>query len=144
MKELYTEIEINAPKDKVWSILIDFESYPRWNPFIQSISGELKMDAKLKVVIQPPNGSKMTFKPLITGINKGSSFEWLGHLFFSGVFDGNHIFELVGLPGEKTKLIQREKFSGFLVNSFWKKLDTDTRKGFEMMNERIKQLAEEV
>jgi len=28
MKKLYTEIIIDAPVDKVWSILVDFDRYP--------------------------------------------------------------------------------------------------------------------
>jgi uncharacterized protein YndB with AHSA1/START domain len=37
MKELHSEIEIDASAERVWAILTDFASYPRWNPFIRSI-----------------------------------------------------------------------------------------------------------
>ena len=37
--ELITRIEIAAPVERVWSILADFTQYPRWNPFIRSVSG---------------------------------------------------------------------------------------------------------
>ena len=39
MKELQSEIEINAPAERVWEVLADFASYPRWNPFICWTSG---------------------------------------------------------------------------------------------------------
>lgn len=35
MKEIYTEIEIDAPASIVWSIITDFEDFTRWNPFIK-------------------------------------------------------------------------------------------------------------
>lgn len=35
-----------------------------------------------------------------------------------------------------------EIFNGLLVGPFSKKLDTDTKKGFESMNEKLKELAE--
>jgi uncharacterized protein YndB with AHSA1/START domain len=35
MKELHTEIEIDASAERVWDILTDFASYPQWNPFIR-------------------------------------------------------------------------------------------------------------
>ena len=35
VKELHSEIEINAPVERVWEVLTDFASYPRWNPFIR-------------------------------------------------------------------------------------------------------------
>jgi uncharacterized membrane protein len=34
MKEIHTEIEINAPAEKVWRVLTDFAAYPEWNPFV--------------------------------------------------------------------------------------------------------------
>ena len=39
MKELKTTIEINASPAKVWEVLLDFEKYPDWNPFIKNIRG---------------------------------------------------------------------------------------------------------
>ena len=37
---LRAEIEIDAEPARVWAILMDFEAYPEWNPFITSIEGE--------------------------------------------------------------------------------------------------------
>ena len=39
MKEIKTEIAINAPIDKIWNTLLDFKSYPNWNPFIIKVMG---------------------------------------------------------------------------------------------------------
>lgn len=39
MREIRTEIIIAAPIEKIWAILINFSSYPRWNPFIRNIEG---------------------------------------------------------------------------------------------------------
>ena len=33
MKVVRSEIDIGAPAEKVWKIVIDFEHYPEWNPF---------------------------------------------------------------------------------------------------------------
>lgn len=51
MKSLETEIIINAPADKVWNILVDFDSYPEWNPFILSFDGEISEGKKFKVTL---------------------------------------------------------------------------------------------
>ena len=37
MRQISTEIEINAPVETVWSILTDFDKYPDWNPFVKSV-----------------------------------------------------------------------------------------------------------
>ncbi|VVB87011.1 Polyketide cyclase / dehydrase and lipid transport [uncultured archaeon] len=47
MKELRTEIEIQASADRVWQILTDFASFPEWNPFIRRAKGETVKGARI-------------------------------------------------------------------------------------------------
>ena len=95
-KELYTEIEINAAPEKVWRILTDFEAYPNWNPFIKKIKGNLAVGEKLEVFIQPSGAKGMTFKPTLLTVEKEKELRWLGKLFVSGLFDGEHFFKIIG------------------------------------------------
>lgn len=53
MKEIYSEIEINAPSRIVWNILTDFEDFSHWNPFIQNISGDISEGSTIHVYIKP-------------------------------------------------------------------------------------------
>ena len=41
MKEIRTEIAINASAERVWTVLTDFASFPQWSPFIAAAEGEL-------------------------------------------------------------------------------------------------------
>ncbi|MBR9860088.1 SRPBCC domain-containing protein [bacterium] len=140
MRELRTEIHINATPDEVWEEFKDFDSYHSWNPFIKQIKGEVEEGKKFGVELQPPGGQKMAFKPKCLEFRPGK-LRWLGHLGMKGIFDGEHIFEL-----EKqefgTLFIQREKFKGVLIPLVWKQLDTQTRKGFEAMNLALKERVE--
>jgi uncharacterized protein YndB with AHSA1/START domain len=61
MKELHSEIEIDAPAERVWHLITDFASYPQWNPFIRTISGPPTPGERLEVRIEPPGGRGMTF-----------------------------------------------------------------------------------
>lgn len=142
MKELKTDIQINAPVETVWNILIDFEKYPDWNPFVKSVTGDVKAGQSFKVVLQPEDSRPMTFKPVCLELTENRSFRWLGHFFIPGLFDGEHIFELTEQDDDTTHFIQREKFNGLLVPFLWKMLDTNTRTGFEKMNQKLKELAE--
>jgi hypothetical protein len=142
MKEIRTEIEIAAPVNEVWSILTDFSRHADWNPFIREISGELRQGAQLQVILGPPGKRAMRFKPLVQLVEPQKAFRWLGHLFFSGLFDGEHIFELETVEKNVTRFIQREKFSGILVGIFRKSLDTDIKNGFIAMNAALKKEVE--
>lgn len=142
-KNIKTEILINATPEKIWSILTNFGNYPNWNPFIKSINGEIKVGKKIRAEIEVSQSKGMTFSPKILTFVTNKELSWLGHLLFAGVFDGEHKFELIDNANGTTTFIQSEKFTGILVPLFKKQLDNNTKKGFDAMNIKLKELAEQ-
>jgi hypothetical protein len=140
--EVRTEIRINAAPQNVWRVLTDFKNYPNWNPFIKSIQGDLKVGGKLMAVIAPPDSNAMTFKPTVLVATPNREFRWLGHFIIPGLFDGEHIFELLDNGDGTTTLVHREEFKGMMVSMMKKMLDDNTKRGFEMMNAALKKEAE--
>jgi hypothetical protein len=133
---LNTEITINATPEDVWKELINFNSYPTWNPFITSIKGTPTKGNKLIA-----NISGMKFKPIVLESIPNKKLVWLGKLLFKGLFDGEHSFEII--PQQQgCKFIQSEKFNGILVPFFKKKLMEATKGGFISMNEQLKERVE--
>ena len=141
MRELRTEIEIDAPPERVWQVLIDFGAYPQWNPFIRSIEGEAKVGSRLKARIEPPGAREMTFRPTVRVSEPARELRWLGRLFVPGLVDGEHRLALEPLEGGRSKFIQSERFSGLLVGLLKETL-TATERGFEQMNEALKRRLE--
>jgi hypothetical protein len=80
----------------------------------------------------------MTIKPKILEVKKEEEFRWLGHLVVPGLFDGEHVFELIDNKNGTTTFIQREIFKGILITLFKKLLDDNTRRGFMAMNQHLK------
>lgn len=142
MHKIETQIEINAPAERVWSLLVDFPSYPRWNPFVRSIEGTLAVGQSLKVFIQPPGASGMRFRPTVLAVKPNSEFRWKGKLILPGLFDGEHYFQLENRVGGGVTFRQGEVFSGILVPLFRRALDGATTQGFIAMNEALKREAE--
>jgi hypothetical protein len=142
-KQLHSEIEIDAPPERVWAVLTDFERYPEWNDFVSSVHGELAEGNRLRVRLTPPGGRAITMRPRVTVVDPGVAFEWLGHFGVAGIFDGRHRFELRPTAGG-TMFVQRESFSGVLVRLLARMLDTSTAAGFLAMNEALKTRAEKV
>lgn len=143
VKEIKTEILMDATPDKVWAILTKFENYPNWNPFIKSINGDVKVGNKITVRIKPPEGKGMTFNPKILAFETNKELSWLGHLLFKGLFDGEHKFELIDNRNGTTTFRQSERFKGIFVPLFNKGLVNNTKRGFEKMNKKLKGLAEQ-
>ncbi len=141
--EIKTEIAINASPAKVWEVLTDFENYPSWNPFIRSVTGPVKVGNKITARIEPPEASGMTFKPTVLVFEPNQELRWLGKLLFTGLFDGEHKFELINAGNGTSRFIQSEKFRGILVPLFKKQLNDNTKRGFEAMNKKLKEVTEQ-
>lgn len=142
-KEIKSEILINAMPEKVWSILTDFDKYPNWNPFIKSITGNVSVGNKITARLEPPGAKGMTFKPKVLVFETNKELRWIGHLLFPGLIDGEHRFELIYNGNGTTTFKQIEKFTGILVPLFKKMLDVNTVNGFNLMNKKLKELAEQ-
>ncbi len=142
MHTIQTHIEIDAPVDKVWKTLTEFEEYSAWNPFVTEISGELSTDSKLQITLSQPESKPMSISPRVVRMEKGRAFGWKGHLGVPGIFDGEHGFELEELARGRTRLNHFESFSGLLVPFLKKMLNDKTRRGFESMNEALKEKVE--
>lgn len=141
IKHIKTEIIINASVKTVWEVLTDFPRYPEWNPFLQSIEGELARGKKLKTTMF--NGDKkFVFKPVVKSVVPYQSFSWLGSLGVKGLFDGQHFFHLEEIGPSQVKLTHGEYFSGILSGIILKKIGNDTRTNFVRMNQALKRRAE--
>ena len=141
MRQLRTDIEIDATPDLVWAILTDFASYPAWNPFIESIRGEPVVGSKLEVRIAPPDGKAMTFKPTVLNAEPDRELRWLGRVLLPGILDGEHMLQLEPLAGGRVRFVQAERFRGVLVPFLGETL-ARTERGFAAMNEALKGRAE--
>ena len=102
MRELLTKTGISAPPEYVWRILVDFNKFPEWNPFIKEAEGEITEGGRLKVRIEPPGGKGMTFKPVVKRVALNRELRWLERLIVPGLFDGEH--SLIHLPGKQTRV----------------------------------------
>ena len=143
MKQLHSEVLIEAGTAEVWAVLTDFARYPEWNPFLVRVAGVLERGGRLRVTLAPPGGRQITIRPEITELATAGVLEWWGHLGVRGIFDGRHRFELHP-TGAGTRLVHSETFTGALVPLFARSLDRGTAAGFALMNTAIKARAEQL
>lgn len=161
-------MQIKATPLEVWSVLTDLPSYSQWNPFIvdakvnSAAAGEEAAHAvhggelseglphsaegqSLTLSIQPQSGKSLsTFSPTVLQCCPGTDFRWLGMLWSTWLFGGEHYFCLRSTEGDSdvTTLVQGEKFTGILV-PFLRSMVSDAEKGFVRMNEALRQRVEQ-
>lgn len=134
MKTICTTVEIDAAPHEVWSVLVDFPSHARWNPFFARIEGEPVVGSTLTIKARKDDGTEgMGFAPTVIEAKPARLLRWKGKLVIKGIFDGEHIFELIELGGGRTRLEHSENFSGILIPLMGKVL-ADTEAGFNNFN----------
>ncbi len=142
MRRIETEVMIGATPEQVWGVLVDFDRYAEWNPFIREASGEAKVGARLRVRIHPPEGRPMTFAPTVREASPARELRWLGHLWLPGLFDGEHAFRIDAVGERQVRLRQSEVFRGLLVPLLPSVMYERTRRGFDAMNRALKERVE--
>ena len=143
MKEIKTEIIINASKEDVWNVLSNFSQYPEWNPFIRSLEGQAIKDTKLVATLQLKDRKPMVFKPVVTVSDENQKFEWLGSTPLN-VVNGRHYFIVEEINEQQVKFVHGEQFTGILAKPFHKRLAEPTQSGFIEMNKALKNRAEQL
>jgi hypothetical protein len=141
MKMIHSYIEINSSCENIWGILLDFNAYPDWNPFIKEIQGEAKVESKINVQINVTGSKPKKFNPVVKTIWENKQFCWLGSLSVPGLLEGKHMFILEELDTNKTRFHQNEVFRGILV-PFFDDVLKKTQLGFNEMNRALKERAE--
>lgn len=138
-REIVTEIDIEAPPERVWAVLTDTAAYPHWNPFIVSVQGQIVEGGRLTTTMQPASGGRMTFRPILLKVTPDRELRWRGRLLLPRLFDGEHYFLLNPSPGG-TRLVHGEIFQGVGLLA----IDPEQfRADFEALNAALKARAED-
>jgi len=138
--ELRTQIDIEASSQRVWEVLTDIGSFPEWNPLIRRGKGVFETGQRVSLFLKPPGAMGITIKPSVLKAEPGREVRWLGHLVVPGIFAGEHYFLIQPAEDGKVRLIQGEKFSGFLVPLMRViRVFKSTRVGFVQMNQALKE-----
>ena len=122
---LHTELDINASPEQVWMVLTDRQTYPEWNPFIVSSTGELT------------KGDETKFSPTLLAVEPNKELRWIGKVPPGGIFDGEHSYRLEALPDGRTRLIQEEKFRGVAIPFTRSMLNNTIKPQFVAMNHAL-------
>lgn len=137
-----TQIDIDAPPQKVWDVLLDLPKWAEWNPFNPSVEGALEVGQKIKITVVPSGRRPMVFTAEVRVVRPYEEIVWGGG-FLGFLYQGDHAVWLDRLPDGGTRLRQRERMRGplVLVNLVLGLLQPTVR-GYHQMNEALKQRVE--
>ena len=141
MKEVRTEIEIDAPAERVWQILTDFDQWSEWNPFLYRAEGRAGQGEQVELFFERSGAKEMKLNCTITKLEPEHEWIWKYHIVWSGLFRGEHSFAVEKIDENHSRFLQREVFNGLLVPMFLK--EAETTSGFVAMDKALKARAEQ-
>jgi hypothetical protein len=141
--EVRHEIVVNAPAQKVWQAIIDLKQYKQWNSQLAYLGGQIELGATIHLKLSVDGATPYEFRPIISQWQEGKSFAWLAITGVPKLFDGEHFFEIAPLDSQKTRLVNRETYSG-VISLLMKQLPMMklAPAGFEKMNLEFKAFIE--
>ena len=133
-RETSISIEIKADAPIIWALLTNAADYPRWNPTVISIEGNIALGAKIKLksILDP----KRTFKLKVKELESEKRLVW-------GDGQGNRIYTLAKSDKEFVIFTMTEKIGG-LMFPLYAKYIPPFDESFEQFASALKKEAETI
>jgi len=83
------KIQIDAPPEYVWKVLVDFERYGEWNPFLTKVEGKAEIGAEIALYVKlSPEKEAMRFsKEMIISLKENQHLSYDSHFLSSSLFN---------------------------------------------------------
>ena len=142
-REVNTEIEIDAPPERVWQTLGDLTSWSEWNPVIPAIATAPREGATVRFTIRL-GGPRLGLTARLQRWAPGEELRWRGppQAALGVLFSGEHFMRLHALDGDRTRFEHGETFDGWLVPLAWWRLRAVLPGAYAAMNRALKERVE--
>lgn len=107
--EVYTELLIDAPPEKVWAVLTDFERLSEWSNTLVSLEGDFHEGGQIKIQYKV-GPLTQHLQHQVKFFEDGRSFGWSDPLMM-GLSD-RHIFQVNPTDDGKTLFVQTDHIKG--------------------------------
>ncbi|MBN2160309.1 MAG: SRPBCC domain-containing protein [Spirochaetes bacterium] len=139
---VHTEININAPAERVWNILTDLASYRDWNPMIRRAGGEIRQGARLTIHFNPRGTKGRIFHPKLLVVEPNRELRWQGQPEVPFLIESEHFFIIRPMGGGSVRLDHDMMFHGLIIPIIKNFAVRTTEGPFNDMNRALKERAE--
>lgn len=135
---LESSIIIPVGSARIWAVLTDLANYGNWNPLMRSVKGSLQVGQKLTIYNKLPSGRMFYAKPKVTVLRENAELRWKSHLYFPGLYDAEHFFQIEELAANKVRVTHGERYTGILVKPILKNTKAEFETVFGKMSKALK------
>jgi len=142
MKEIKTEIIINAPKEEIWAVLSNIGDYENWNNIITDVKSSLQVDRGFRFKIALFGLAV----PMVAKVHRVDENRYLGwgndyQSWIKVILAAHHYFEIIELSDSQCKFVHGEQFYGIVPFALWPTI-RKMAKSYDTFNENLKSAAE--
>jgi hypothetical protein len=135
------KVEINAPIEQVWNILIDLEKYGEWNPFVPRMESTLIVGEPIIIYVQMNARRKFVEKEQVTQFEPYRRLGWRA-TYPRFLISDERIQELEPLENGNCSYYSHETFRGLAIPLLMLAFKSDIQKGFDGVSLALKRRAE--
>lgn len=135
--DVLTEIELDAPVDKVWALLEDVENYSDWNSIFSFSRTNLKEGGRGILWAKVGAPFKVPLPIKFQVVDEEKELRWQGG--FGPVVHGSHFLKLESLPNKRTRLTHGETFSGVVIDASWNAIGKGLPGAYRAFNKKLAQ-----
>lgn len=141
---IHTEIDIDAPADRVWEILTNFAEYPSWNPMIPKLTGQLSVGARLNFQISVNRRLKVPISVELITADAPRELRWVGPRFspLRRILSGSHYFKIDEMDDARVRFTHGEDFEGLAIPTTWRRAEKAIAPMYAALNRALKHRAE--
>ena len=135
MRQVRTEIEIEATPERVWQVLTNWPEWSAWNPLLHRAEGRLGMSETVEIAFQGPGEKEVCTQCTVVELEPGHTWTWTYSVVAPLLFRGEHTFAVEPDGPGRTRFAHCETFRGLLVPFFVDEAKTEA--DFEAMDRAL-------
>jgi len=137
------ELQIDAPVELVWQVLVDFENYSKWNQFCPQVTTTLELGATISMMVDLGNGLQEQVE-YITRIEPNESIAWGMENKPGDPIQAERTQTLTRLSDASCFYISVDVFSGEAAADVLALMGKPVEDGFNVCAQGLKQYAEQL
>lgn len=136
------KVEINAPQEVVWEILVDLNRYGEWNPFTYRVDTRLLPGEPVELYVRMPKRGDRVQREQVRTVDRPVTLAWGMKLGFEFLLNALREQRLVKIDENRCTYQTWDSFSGLLTPLVVKLFEEDVQNGFNNVAYALKARAE--
>lgn len=137
-------VEIDAPIETVWQVLLDFKQYPEWNPFTYRVETDLQIGSPVDLYVRLPGRGSRLQTEYVREVSAPERLSWGMTMGADFLLRALRQQQLYRLSDSRCCYQSTDAFSGLLTPVVRLLFGNSIRNGFNAMAYALKQRAEQI